>query len=924
MAAVLEREPVVEEDLPAPDVPGDEPRSAVPPGRLTIAAGLAASGAAWPVSRLFTSPELAFAFALAGVIVAAAAGVWGLRRERLAALYLAVPLAAVVGAIAVAPFAKGGANLGSLVREAIDQGGLAQAPVALLPGWRFLLVLFFAGLTGVAIPLAASAGRPRLVVLPAAPVALLGTLLLPAGRELVGAGLAVALLIGAQTVASGAELAARGLGGAGFERRRMARGAAMLAATMVVVVAVSQTDFLFPDTTTDNVVPPRKPPTPPPSPDRELFRTDADLALTWRVGVLDVYGEGALLLPPYDPRRFEPLPADGALPVGAPAAVERRDVHVTVGDVPGQTVPVPALATGLRGVTDALVDPRTQVVRLGERRVPSGLRYTVAVPAPPDAAELAGAPAAPAALVEQFTDLPAPPAGVSELLRQAPAGPVFGRLQFVRQALYSNVVAAGVGNPSDVGPADVDAMLKGGNASPYAIVAAEVMIARWAGVPARMAFGFNGGDKLPDGSGRSIRPKHGAAWLEAYFAGRGWVPFVGIPPKAQAAINDKQKNRDERIQPSDRIALTVYVPLQSSSVRQAYEVARYYALLGAVGALPLIAAYLSIPFLCKALRRRRRRRWARRAGPAGRILVAYAEMRDRLHDLNVGDPTASALELIEDIEEDDEHEELAWLYTRALYGDLQRDLQAQDAEAGEEMAASVASRVGREQTLLNRVIAWLARGSLRDPFTREIPNVWRERATAVEPTRRRVGRRRAMARRLQPTAAVLALALLLVSCSRSDPRADTPVALPAGAVPTNVLGYDLAREENAESSYAEVGARAMVLRGEVYSVHEGDTTHGSVQLTVLKPRYNAQEEDLHRQIEQGFSVGQFHSERYGPIRLRKAAGFNQQVWLWFPADRNAMEVFVMRSDFAGADRFVRGFIGAQLGWDELPPVGGPR
>jgi hypothetical protein len=34
-----------------------------------------------------------------------------------------------------------------------------------------------------------------------------------------------------------------------------------------------------------------------------------------------------------------------------------------------------------------------------------------------------------------------------------------------------------------------------------------------------------------------------------------------------------------------------------------------------------------------------------------------------------------------------------------------------------------------------------------------------------------------------------------------------------------------------------------------------------------------------------------------------------------------MEVFVMRSDFTEGDRFVRGFIGAQLGWDQLPPVG---
>jgi hypothetical protein len=345
----------------------------------------------------------------------------------------------------------------------------------------------------------------------------------------------------------------------------------------------------------------------------------------------------------------------------------------------------------------------------------------------------------------------------------------------------------------------------------------------------------------------------------------------------------------------------------------------------------LVALYLSIPALCKRLRRMRRRSWARSRGPAARILVAYAGMRDRMHDLNVGDPTASALEFVEDIDPDDEHDELAWLYTRAIYGDLGRDLQDDDVRAAEEMAASLARRVADAQTVVNRAVAWLARSSLRDPFTREIPNAWPE--PGARSARRRVGRARVRTwigsrlRRSGAVGATPALVVLLLltgmfttGCSATSARADTPAALPGGALPTSALGCTLVREPSGEEKFALVGSRGLVERGLVFSVHCADSVVGSVQLDVIKRHYKTQDAHVQSQLEAGFRTGSFATEHFGVLRLRRSESFGLQTWLWFPSDENVLEVFVMRGDFTDADRYVKAVLASQLGWATPPPV----
>jgi hypothetical protein len=597
----------------------------LPPGRVALAALLACAAAAWPVAHIFSEFPLALCLCLLGSVIGIGCGYRAATRGPSWLGYAPLPVAALAGLAVVAPFAHAGvANLAQLVRSALDQGGLAQPPVPFLPGWRFLVLLFFAALAGIGLPIALALRRPKIAVLAAAPVALAASLLQPQGGEVVGSAVAAALLIAAQTVAGGAELAARGVTQGTFERRRLLRGGGMLVATTVALVLVSQTSFLFPSTKNDTVVPPRKPPTPPPLPDRELFRTDNPKPIEWRVGVLDVYADNAMLLPPYDPHGFT-HPQDGTVAIPAAPAGPRTVVHVTMGQLPGATLPVPPRTVEVADAPGAEIDRRTGVVRLAQGRLPLGLRYAVSLAPSPTTKQLQASPPAPADIQSTYLSMPPPSPGVSKLLAKAPATPLFDRLQYVRQALYSHVVAAGAGKPKDVAPADVDSMLNGGEASPYQIIEAEVMLARWAGAPARMGFGFSNGTALPGNAGRSYRPRDGAAWLEAYFGHEGWVPLIGVPPKAKASLSPDRKKNDQRITASKDLALMIYVPVRGSSFRATFELVRFYVLISLPILAGLVASYLSIPYLCKRWRRRRRRAWARSHGPSGRVLVAYAE-----------------------------------------------------------------------------------------------------------------------------------------------------------------------------------------------------------------------------------------------------------------------------------------------------------
>ena len=66
---------------------------------------------------------------------------------------------------------------------------------------------------------------------------------------------------------------------------------------------------------------------------------------------------------------------------------------------------------------------------------------------------------------------------------------------------------------------------------------ASAVMCRSIGIPARVAVGYVADEVLPQGGGFLVRQEHSHMWLEAYFAGYGWVPFDPAPPLASIRSN---------------------------------------------------------------------------------------------------------------------------------------------------------------------------------------------------------------------------------------------------------------------------------------------------------------------------------------------------------------------------------------------------
>ncbi|HEX9890172.1 MAG TPA: transglutaminase domain-containing protein, partial [Nitriliruptorales bacterium] len=690
--------------------PEEELRPPIDPLRTSLAASLGGAGAGWMLGGAFDGylPEIA------GVVAAVVAGTFAgwtyrLRRPTGPQLFM-LPGAIVLAALfTVVTTGVEVTQIPDLVVESLRQGGLALPPVAFDPGWRVLVVLISAFVTITGATTAVSLDKARIGVAIPGAVALVTILLQPAGDELVAVAVALVLGIAGLAVAYGAELARDGtMTEGGFEVRRLARAGGIALLLVAALVALGQIGFLFPEADTNQVVPPQRPEAPPPPRDRVLFSVESADTQPWRVGTLDVYRDGAWMTPPFDPAALVDLvPVDGDVaaalgPRPFPGALvepeETIEVTFTLEDVEGRVVPL------LAGTTHVDPDfgrlefyPRTQTVQVDGRQA-AGTTYTVTAAKPPSGAQLAEAPDPDPTdpVIAQFLEALEPGPVAATLLAEADAldVPLYEKLQFVRTRFYDKVIAAGKGEPLDVGAQRIDQMLQEAEANPYEIVAGEALLARMAGVPARLGFGYFGGD-VPaggDGSIRELRPKHGAMWLEAYFEGHGWVPVMGRPPRAKSSLSDDQQEPDPFVQATDEIAARVYVPTAGRSLAPLYILVRFW--LARVLPVVLVAVLLigGYPAILKRIRRWRRRRWANRQGPRARIAVAYADIRDIANDLNIGHPSLTPLEFQDVTQPDPEHRELAWLVTRVMWGDLVRDARDADADAAEEVAAAFRKR----------------------------------------------------------------------------------------------------------------------------------------------------------------------------------------------------------------------------------------
>jgi hypothetical protein len=868
------------------------------PSRVALTALLASAAAAWMGGGVFQgwmARPVALLGALAGV-----GGVWLASKRKPVVQYTVVPGAFILGYLAALILPNDTGVTGTvpeLVRHAISNGGLAEPPVPFDPGWRFLVVALITLIGAAAASLALATRRPKLALLIPLPVVVAAALSQPHGSEALSGVVALVLLVAALMTAFTAELGEQADTGPRFEIRQLIRGAGAVAATLAVLAVMSQASLLFPAPKTDRAARPQKPQVQPISKvqDRPLFDVESPSTGPWRLGVLDEYQDGGWLLPPFDLKRYASPGKDGTLPDVPPGITSRPTVRavITVRDIGGFTIPALANPVSVGHASgDVGYDPRAQILRVRRGSPGQGYRYFVEAAKPPTGAELAAAVGPVPPSVAKFAQAPTPPLAVTALLSAAPTNP-WERLQYVRTKLYSAVTAKGAGVPVDIEPARVAQLLNGGTGTPFEIVASEALLARWAGLPARIGYGFKGGTKLADGT-YEYRPKDGANWLEVWFPSQGWVPVVGTPPKAQAALNNNAKNNNNQVRPSESLSLQIYLPVENPNPLLFFEVARYWLYralpLGVLLAL-LIAA---LPWLFKIERRRRRRQWAATRGPGARIAAAYGEFRDVAADLNVGDPLGTPLEFLAALVDDDEHAELAWLVTRGLFGDLARDLRPDDADAAEAMSASLRRRLAGAQTGWTRLTAALSKTSLRNPYDPGLPNPWPQRRRRTQPRRWR----RLLRRRLAATATAVVALVGLGACGGRAVAA-TAGPLPARVLPAQLGGLSASVEAGANRAFTKAGSASMVARGQFWTIRRTDDhqVQGALQVSVLKPTFDTRDIKVQRGIRSFIETGDYRwfkidGQWVGVQELREL-----RLYLWFPPRHDEFEILQVRPEY---------------------------
>jgi hypothetical protein len=289
------------------------------------------------------------------------------------------------------------------------------------------------------------------------------------------------------------------------------------------------------------------------------------------------------------------------------------------------------------------------------------------------------------------------------------------------------VTATGTGAPKSVPPERVQEMLSGAKeGTPYEIVAAQALLARWAGIPSRIGYGFDGGEVTDNKL--EVRPKNGASVPEVYFAKYGWLPVIGTPTKAKPTVGSDPatQRQDPNVLPSDDIQIGLFVPVLVPPKSPLPEQIRRVVLVALPLALLLFLIYVTWPGVRKVWVRGRRRSAARAAGPRARIALAYAEWRDMGTDYGYRNDTDTPLMYLDRFVADPEHTELAWLVTRALWGDLQGSLTAELATMAEELSRALRRRLAQAHPAPVRAIGVVSRLSLRHPYAPELTSFLRK------------------------------------------------------------------------------------------------------------------------------------------------------------------------------------------------------
>lgn len=720
---VLDDTAVIDDTAVAVDAE-EAPEPEHEPTRIAVAIGFPVIAAAVMVGGIFLGVSPRLYAIVGGLLGLGLATVLARVRKPLVVNLLVLAGLFAIGLVMVLPMGPGNVSaLRTLVSEASREGDLLRPPVpftagwAAIVGWLMGIVGFAAGWVGVALR------KPSFGLVLPLPVIMLASISVEESAK-VASGIAVVVLF---AVGLGLLASANAAGESdektplSYELRKLGKAIPIILVICVALYFASKSGFLFPKTVFDPTQEPQKPKTTPLSEveDRVLYEVESPITGPWRIGALDVFDGTDWRLPPFADSRLDEVPRSGIVDESLKPGVRAT---FTIAGLEGAVLPGLPNTVGIIADGPKLAyDSRSGNIRTSQGQIRAGLKYTVVAAALPTIQQLQAIKGTfPPKEEAAFADMPIdPPPAAADLIRRAPKTSKWEEFDFLRNYVLDNVVATGPGVPKSIGEERIEDMLAGSKeGSPYEIVAAQAMLARWIGVPARIGYGFDGGD-LVDGK-LQVRPKHGATFVEVYFPGYGWLPVIGTPRQAEPSVGDtEQQQFDPTIKPSNEIAVQLYLPVLVPPRSVFFEQVRNIVLVVVPVLLLLALLYFLWPAVRKAWVRARRRSAAGAAGSRARIALAYAEWRDFAADFGFRHETDTPLMFLDRFIEDPEHTELAWLVTRALWGDLQHDVSPEMASIAEELSRALRRRLSQAQPATVRAVAAVSRLSLRHPYAPE-------------------------------------------------------------------------------------------------------------------------------------------------------------------------------------------------------------
>ncbi|MEO7804909.1 MAG: transglutaminase domain-containing protein [Actinomycetota bacterium] len=728
-------EHLAEQGLPTEESMAEAPviEEPIPVLRMAFVVGFPVIAAAVMAGGIFIGVSPRFFAAVAGVL-GLALGVYVRRIKQPVLINVAIVGGIILIGVIVSLPAGSMANildLGKFIKDSVQNGGVRNPPVAFDLGWHAILGWMMASLGFAAAWVGLEMRRPAIGIMASLPVVMITAITVPDSQKLASGIACLVLFVIGLALLSGADIDSesekRSLA---FEIRRAAKALPIIAAITGALFLLGQTSILFPPTVYDPSKSANKPKYIPLTdvPDRVLFTVASTFPGPWRTGSLDVYENNAWRLPPPGELDIGEVPADGIVDSElSPGILATFKIEGLTGVVlPGLSNPYGVVASG----PVINFDKRNSTFRLAEGSNAKGLEYTVVGARIPSIDELKLVTAPPPKELAKYLEIPPPPPAVVALLAKAPKTSPWDTLDFVRNSFLDVVIADGEGRPKDVPPSRVQDMLAGSKkGTPYEIVAAQAMLARWAGVPSRMGYGFDGGNcpgtvqqptkdhpcsdpKAP----LEVRPKQGASFMEVYFPTYKWLPVLGQPRQSTSNLSNENTQQNQDLLASDDISVKVFFPIATDPARFLFEQIRYYVLIALPIIFLLLAMYFAIPVIRKLIRRSKRRAWAMDQGFPQRIGVAYAEFRDLCMDLGYRFNSDTPLMFLDRVVPDDEHTEFAWLVTRCLWGDLQNQVTIEDALAAEELSRTMRKRLGQAHAVTLRVVAAVSRLSLKQSY----------------------------------------------------------------------------------------------------------------------------------------------------------------------------------------------------------------